>query len=99
MSCSDLNNAFFILFKHFVCIAVVSRDKNCKSAFIRRRKNSGKPEINRFNGNDGCVKASRMTYHIAVGIIATDKVILAALHGVDNRIRNLCRLHPGALVK
>ena len=40
-----------------------------------------------------------MTYHIAVGIITADKIILAALHGVDNRVRNLRRLHPGALVK
>ncbi len=40
-----------------------------------------------------------MAYHIAVGIIAANKVIFAALHSVNNRVGNFCRFHPRALVK
>lgn len=61
------NNAFLVLFKHLVGIAVICRYDECVIVLFDDRKQSCKSKIDRFDAYSRCVEIARMADHIAVG--------------------------------
>ncbi len=92
-------SGFLVDFIHFIGVAVVGGDDSNTLDFIHHGKNSGKAQIERFHGNDGSFKITRMPYHVAVGEINPDILILAGTDGFNEFVGDFGALHPGTLFK
>ena len=80
---------------HLVRIAVIRRDADLAADFANGIDESPDAGINGFNGLDDCREDTRMTDHIAIGIVQNDEIVLTALDSVDDFIRDFNGTHLG----
>ena len=99
MSGSYCDFTLFVLLKHLIGVAVVSRNKKRAVIFFAGLDKPCKTQIHRLDTNNRGVHISGMSYHISVRIVASDKIVFLRLDSSYHIVGNLCWLHPGTLVK
>src|SRR5690554_7983908 len=79
--------------RHLLAVAVVGGDQGFAAYFVQRFHNSLYALVQTLGGLDGSVHLTGMANHVAVGVVAHDQVVFAALDGFDQLVGYFRRAH------
>ena len=86
-------------FVHFIGVAVVGSDQRDAAHGVDYRQDARESQINRFDRDRRRPEVAGVTDHVAVGKVATQGFVLAALQRGDHGVGNFGRLHPRTLLE
>jgi hypothetical protein len=78
---------------------VVGGDQRHAAERIDDRQDARQLQVDRLDGHRRGAKAAGVSNHVAIGEVAAQGPVLAALQSFDHGVGNLGGLHPGALFK
>src|SRR5690554_6821772 len=79
--------------RHLLAVAVVGGDQGFAAYFVQRFHNSLYALVQTLGGLDGGVHLAGMANHVAVGVVAHDQVVFAALDGFYQLVGYFRRTH------
>ena len=78
--------ALLVLLQHLVGIAVVSGDAQDGADFIDDLLDTSQAQVNSLHGDLGGQAGAGVAHHVAVGEVAADEAVLAALQGSNHQV-------------
>ncbi len=86
-----------MVFVHVVGIAVISSDQHQSAHLVYGFFKPAQTKVNALHTNLGCLENTGMSDHVAIGIVAANKIVFAGKYGLYQKVADLRAFHPRTL--